>query len=189
MICIPEGNLYLLKRKKIDLGITNFKGMDKSKLPREFHDILDLALTWVGTAVTNVVEFIGSEALGLGISWGQLAQYAVSIGLTIYNMCASKDKARSGGAFIPNALDYNGQLVNSRQASDPVRVLYGIVKTGGVWVYSKVSSEDNEILNTIVTWGEGEISGLHTGIDSSPIYSGTHLDDLSTGGEFISPVV
>lgn len=174
-------------RRRINLGIGNFEKMDRSKLPKEFHDILGTALSWVVTAVGDVAAFIGSEALGLGITWGQLAQYAVTIGLTIYNMVASKDKARSGGAVVPNALDYNGQLINTRQASDPIRVIYGIVKTGGTWVHTKFSATSNTLLNIIVTWGEGEIGGLSGAIDSSPVYAGTTLDDLSTGGEFVAP--
>jgi len=79
-----------------------------------------------------------------------------------------------------------GQLVNTRQSNDPLRVIYGKVKTGGVWVFNKMSRASNEIMNTVITWGEGEISGLATGIDERPIFSGTMtLDDLHLKGEFV----
>jgi uncharacterized membrane protein len=175
----------LFKRKKrIDLGmVDNFEIFKKHNPIRRLYEFIGTLITEV-LAGANIGTALGVGVMSLG-NWFTIISAVVSIGWTIYNAVASKDKARSGGASNPNAIDSNGQLVNTRQSSDPLRVLYGIVKTGGTWCYTKFSSTSNNIINIVVTWGEGEISGLGTGIDSSLIYSGSTLDDLETKGEFV----
>jgi hypothetical protein len=142
--------------------------------------IIGEAISWVGTTLS-------SEALGLGITWGQVISGVVSIGLTIYSAVRSTGgkAGTDGGLRTPNQIDTNGQLVNTRQSSDPLRVVYGIVKTGGTWLFSKPSRLDNTVLNCLVTWGEGDLNGIHPGIDSSLIYSGSALNDLNTAGQFV----
>ena len=100
------------------------------------------------------------------------------------HMNAEMRKKRARLAAMMN--DLSGQLINTRQSNDAIRIIYGICKTGGTWVFNKMSRANNQIMNTIITWGEGEISGLGTGIDNFPLFSGTTtLNDLHTQGEFV----
>lgn len=95
---------------------------------------------------------------------------------------ASLMRNANGGLGVEN----NGQLVNTRQSNDPIRVIYGKVKTGGTWIFNKMSRVNSQMMNTIITWGEGEISGIGTGLDCFPIFSGTTtLNDLRLSGEFV----
>jgi hypothetical protein len=174
----------MFQRKNIDLSIRNFSELTKKSLPRRFYGWLGNLLQAVGLIAEGAAETVQTWNL-----IGSIAMFAVSIGLTIYSMVGAgggsggdKSAAVAGGAA--NQMDANGQLINTRQASDPIRIVYGIVKTGGTWVFSRASALTNNFLNIIITWGEGEMAGLSTGIDSSPIYSGSTLNDLETGGEF-----
>jgi len=177
-----EDRMFFRKRKQIDLGLgSNFK--ERKSLPTRLHELL---VTIIGNVISGASAFAG-VTLPMLVSF---VLQVVSIGLSIYNMTRSQGGKRGGGlsgggTTAPMAIDSNGQLVNTRQASDPVRVIYGKVKSGGTWVFSKTSSAANNILNVIVTWGEGELGGLGTGIDSALLYSGTTLDDLETKGEFV----
>ena len=163
----------MFSKKRIDLSLNNFESLKKKNPVQRLYGFL-------GSLLAVIVELAPTTIATLNLI-GSIALFAVSLGWTIYNAVASKDKATR----TPNAIDSNGQLVNTRQSSDPLRVLYGIVKTGGVWCYTKFSSTSNDIINIVVTWSEGEISGLGTAIDSSLIYSGSTLDDLETKGEFV----
>ena len=79
-----------------------------------------------------------------------------------------------------------GSKVNTRQSNDAIRVIYGIVKTGGTWVMNKMSRLDNTVLNAVISWGEGEFNGIATGIEQYAVFSGTTtLNDLNTAGQFI----
>jgi hypothetical protein len=63
-------------------------------------------------------------------------------------------------------------------------VVYGIFKVGGNWVFSRTSPGNINILNNVVTWSEGEVAGLAPAIDFSPLFSGSGINDLHTGGTF-----
>lgn len=148
-------------------------------------DVISTIVSVVGA----VVEFLGTDVgvtLGLGtigLTWGQVAVAVLSLGLSVWMMSGGK---KSGGP--ESSLEQNGQLVNTRQASKPLGVIYGIMKVGGNWVFSRVSSSNNNLLNNVITWSEGEIEGLAPAIDYTPIYSGSTKNDIHTGGEFLSGV-
>ena len=46
---------------------------------------------------------------------------------------------------------------------------------------------NNNILNIVVTWGEGEIEGLAPAIDFTPLFAGSGPNDIHTGGDFVYP--
>lgn len=172
---------------RIDLSLKhNFK----IPLKREsiVHKLYYEVIAIVVTVVEVVVSFIGSASVltsvlisAVVMGANQMAQFFQS-----RKDIDAMRQARRAAHGIASDISRNGQLINTRHSSDPVRVIYGIVKTGGVWAYNKTSREDNEILNTVITWGEGEIAGIGTGIDQFPIFSGTvTLNDLHTGGEFV----
>jgi hypothetical protein len=142
--------------------------------------LVGLGIVSAGTAGAAAIGItIGGVVFGLTLSgWISLA---VIIGLTVWSMMAG---GKTGGTIPP--LDQNGQLVNTRQAAKVLPVIYGIARVGGNWVFSRPSSANNNILNNVMTWCEGEIEGLSTAIDYTPLYSGTTgLNDIHTGGEFV----
>jgi len=170
---------------RIDLSLKNFPLFPKRestihRLCGEVIAAIVAAIAVVGTA--GILSGIAGTALLMGINMGFKRMAA---GQARDDMRRARRLIRTGA---PPGIWANGQLVNTRHSSDPIRIIYGIVKTGGTWAYNKPSGISNAFLNTIITWGEGEINGLGTGIDSVPIFGGTTtLNDLHTGGEFVSP--
>jgi len=81
----------------------------------------------------------------------------------------------------PKAPDFNfqdrarGLSANVSNPVAPLAVIYGSTRFAGDLVYAGVSGTENEYLDLIVAWGEGEISAINT----------IYLDDLaSTDGRF-----
>jgi hypothetical protein len=153
-------------------------------------------------AVWNIISIIIGIVLFLipGVGWGIIIAWTV-ISIVVnqtwshQEVVAARRDAREerarlaalGRGVKPGSLgiENGGQLINTRKSQDPLRVIYGIVKTGGTWVFNKMSRANDEIMNTVISWGEGELTGLGTGIDVVPIFSGvTTLNDLRLGGEF-----
>jgi hypothetical protein len=138
-------------------------------------------------AVSGVIiggVLISSTAIAYGVV------IAAVIGLTVWSMTAGgKSGSSSGGALGlgagTHAIEQNGQLVNTRQSSKVLLVVYGIYRVGGNWVFSRPSSSNNNILNAVITWGEGDIEGLAPAIDFTPLYSGNALNDIHTGGAYV----
>jgi hypothetical protein len=167
----------------VDIKIrSNFAGKEEKIIPR----LRGAPIVWVLDAIGIGGLMTGGTLTALGSTLAGAINFALSIGMTVYSMIRSsggKDGNKNG---VPNGLDNNAQLITGRQSSDPIRLVYGICKTGGTWVFAKTSSYSNNILNIIETWCEGEIEGIATAVDSSPIYGGSGgVNDLETGGQFV----
>ncbi len=92
---------------------------------------------------------------------------------------------KGAGGGIESALEQNGQLINTRQATKPLPIIYGIARVGGNWVFARPSGPNNNTLNAVISWSEGEIEGPASAIDYTPLYSGSTLNDIHTGGEYV----
>jgi hypothetical protein len=140
--------------------------------------IVSVVLIYFGAGILVIAAWVVIEVI-VNMSW---SHYDV--------VHANKDvrKARARAWALRNVAgaEFAGRLVNTRQSNDPIRVIYGICKTGGTWVFNKMSRANSQMMNTIIAWGEGEIGGIATGIDCFPIFSGTTtLNDMHTKGEFV----
>lgn len=164
----------------------NFR-VGKQGLVARLHEVVTSIISAVGGIVSSIGDFLAIPVTVAGTqigTIGSLLNFVLHIATTIYSVCSGA----SGKQETYHSLDENGQLVNTRQSNDPIRVVYGMAKTGGTWIYNKSSARSNTVLNTIITWSEGELSGLGTAIDSSVIFSGTTtLNDLETSGTFTAP--
>jgi hypothetical protein len=143
--------------------------------------------SWIVGIVTLVVGFFFPPL------WIITILSVINIAMTYTVQGISGRQAQSNAArkekflrlYAMTAVNQNGQLVSTRKSNDPVRICYGIVRSAGVWVYFKMSRANNQALNTVVSWCEGEIEGLATAIDFTPIYPGSGINDLHTGGQFV----
>jgi len=179
----------------------------KNNFKREFQEG-QLAEPHLNKTVWRIIALVVSIVLTIvtwGAAWWTIALVAVAwaavtvvvnLAWSNYDKVHAANDARKMRAYLAalnrhremggKDIATGGQLVNTRQSNDPLRVIYGRVKTGGVWVFNKMSRASNQMMNTVITWGEGEISGLATGLDERPVFSGTlTLDDLHLKGEFV----
>ena len=146
-----------------------------------------LIATAIWTALTTTGFGITVAGVTVGITWGGAIVVAAVIGLEIWSLTSQGGGSGRAGPGLAggSSIDQNGQLVNTRQATKILPILYGIVRVGGNWIFSRPSSLDSGIFNEVITWGEGDIEGLATAIDFTPLYSGVALNDIHTGGTFV----
>jgi hypothetical protein len=96
-------------------------------------DIISTIITAVSTVIANLVPaWAGATAylIAANLVYGLI--YGVMIGLSIWSMSGGK---KSGGP--ESSLEQNGQLVNTRQSSKPLPVIYGVCKIGRNRVFRK----------------------------------------------------
>lgn len=164
------------------------------------NDIISTIITAVAVVAGATTSAAGLTGLGFGIGFGLMVTWtglatvivaATVIGLSVWSMVSGqKGKAGSGAGAGGiggggKTLDQGGQLVNTRQAGKVLPIIYGIARIGGNWVLGRPSSNNENILNIAITWSEGEIEGLATAIDYTSLFSGSGVNDLHTGGEFV----
>jgi hypothetical protein len=186
--------------KAIDMSLANnFPSLRLQRRPKiplyRPHDIISSIIVALGIASATTMATTGvTIGLGIGLTWAGITSIivaAATIGLSIWSMVGSGgQKGAAGGGLAGGqagggkAIDQNGQLVNTRQAAKVLPIIYGIARVGGNWVFGRPSSDNENILNAVLTWGEGEIEGLSMAIDYSPLFSGSGPNDLHTGGDF-----
>lgn len=113
------------------------------------------------TVLATVVYVAGMAALSYGLS-------------ALGSLLGSGNRPK-------NSVASNGQLVNTREVTEPVKVVYGKCKVGGNWIFCRPSGTDNKNLNVCVSWSEGECEGVDKAIDSTVNFSHkTGLNDLKT---------
>jgi hypothetical protein len=186
------------KRHGVRNRLYNFKILRTQPAGRP-KDIISTIIVALGiaSAATMTTTGVGLTIFGLtmGLTWSGITSIivaAATIGLTVWSMVGSggqKGMAGGGGGALgqiggAKAIDQNGQLVNTRQAAKVLPIIYGIARVGGNWIFGRPSSDNVNILNAVLTWSEGQIEGLATAIDYTPLFSGSGPNDLHTGGEF-----
>jgi hypothetical protein len=148
--------------------------------PRKKDIYLFEPITGIIGAISALLGTTVGTIAGITISVGTLlkaAFLAVAIGSALW--ASTKKPKLSFKGSIAN----NGHLVNTKEATQPLKVVYGKFKVGGNWVCCEPSRENNNYLNIITTWGEGELDGVNKGIDYNALFSGTGINDLHPGGE------
>jgi hypothetical protein len=170
-------------RKEIDMSLEgNFR---MSCLHRHSTAHRPRDISTLITLISVVVAALAPSTAG-ATAWLIAANIVLAIGIgmagfTIYSLVAASNKK---GTVGPVSQIQNGQLVNTKASNAPLRVIYGIFKVGGNWVFARTSPANINIFNFVVTWGEGEVSGLAPAIDFTPLFSGSGVNDLHTGGAF-----
>jgi hypothetical protein len=181
------------KRASVDMNIRNnfdIPDLRERSMAGRMHDVISL-IAGIVAAIIPSLATSGVIVAGIGaLSWASIIATVVVVGAVIGFAAWSATSGaggRSGSGIGGSAsIDQNGQLVNTRQAAKVLPILYGIVRVGGNWIFSRPSSFDNNVFNVIVTWGEGDIEGIATAIDFTPLYNGSTLNDIHTGGTFVS---
>jgi hypothetical protein len=146
----------LTKRNEIDLTLDgNFR------IP-ELHRSSNIRLR-VTTLLTALwPSVLGAEIGGLlgTITWAEAISAVLTVGFVVASIVMGVvANAQQGHERTTSQLE-NAQLVNTKQSAQPMRVVYGIMKVGGNWVFSRASPANINILNFVITWCEGEIAGL-----------------------------
>lgn len=131
--------LRFWKREPLDLTInSNFDipQLRKRTIVGRMHDIISSIIVGLGiggaTAASmgaTIVTIAGITITGYTIT--SIITVAIVIGLSVWSMTSGGQKNRS--TDMPG-LDQNGQLVNTRQASKPLPVVYGTHRTGRNWI-------------------------------------------------------
>jgi hypothetical protein len=166
-----------MKRINVSLGDNFPEFKRKSWFRKRFplnrpRDIISTILAYV----VITLPILGEITIGTIL-------YVAVIGYSVWTMFSSK----AGGTGMP-PVDQNGQLVNTRQSSKTLPVVYGVARVGGNWVFSRPSGDiNNNVLNVVITWSEGEIQGVASGVDFTPLFTGAGVNDIHTGGDFMFP--
>ena len=185
------------KRYGLKNRLRNFKILRTQPAGRP-KDIISSIIVALGIASAATMTTTGvTIGLGIGLTWAGITSVitaAAVIGFTVWSVLSQKSGGVGGGAGIGGVgggalptIDMNGQLVNTRQSSKPVQVVYGIARVGANWVFARPSSANSNIENVIATWSEGEIEGLATAVDFTPLFTGSGPNDIHTGGDFVYP--
>ena len=193
--------MWFWKRPEVDLNIRNnfnIPELHKPSIVGRMNEVISAIVTAVASAIGTflsgnpmiIVAGIGGYFY-MSASRGRSSIAAAVVGLAVWSYTSSQKgsgTSKGGGSMLGGglAIDQNGQLINTRQAAKVLPVVYGITKVGGNWVFSRPSDADYNIWNTVITWSEGEIEGLAPAIDFTPLYSGAGVNDIHTGGEFVS---
>ena len=182
---------YGLKNRLRNFRILNTQPVGRPK------DIISSIIVALGIASAATMTTTGvTIGLGIGLTWAGITSVVVAaatIGFTVWSAFSQKSGGvgggggAGGGTMALTTIDQNGQLVNTRQSSKPLQVIYGKCRVGNNWVFARPSSATNNIENIVITWGEGEIEGLAPAIDFTPLFTGSGPNDIHTGGDFVYP--
>lgn len=137
-----------------------------------------------GTMTPETVIGISIGGTVYGLELTAIVEIAIIGAVLCYSFLSGQGGGKS--SFIKN-VDQNGQLVNTKQAGEPVKVAYGKIKVGGNWVACDPSRLNNNWLNVILTWSEGEIEGIEPAVDYCPLFNGSGSNDMKPGGDFTAP--
>ncbi len=133
-----------------------------------------------GTAMTATVAATGTTYAVTGtavLTVGQALSYSLVAASTIISLSTSKSKKQT--SFSGGGISINGRL-----PTDPIRILYGVARTGTTWGYWTTTSEDalqrNEYLHIVVSCCEGicEIVKDY----EQPFWTGWGQSGLVSGG-------
>jgi hypothetical protein len=100
-------------------------------------------LVAVWTTLTTTGFGVTVAGVTVGITWAGAIAVAGVIGLTVYSMTSQTGKGGRGG--VPpgvgdiSSIDNNGQLVNTRQSSKPLIVIYGVYRSGANVIFDRGS--------------------------------------------------
>jgi len=169
---------------KLDIKAFDLPQFKKKRHRWPVHRPRDIISTLIASISSWIAYAVPAWAGFTAYSIAQVFVYAVVIGASLWATVSGMGGKKKGGHTFQKSLDQNGHLVNTRIPSEPVKVIYGKFKVGGNWVFSEPSRDNNQILNVVTTWGEGEVQGIVPALDYTPLFSGTGRNDLSTGGDF-----
>jgi len=137
-----------------------------------------------GPVIGAIIAWLGTTAFtiaGVAVTWGTILK-VVLVGALLWSSYSSSRKG--GKSSYQKNLEQNGHLVNTKQPSEPVKAVYGKCKVGGNWVFCEPSRNNNNWLNVVMTWGEGEIEGYGQGADYNALFTGAGNDDMKPLGEY-----
>jgi len=155
----------------------------RKRVSIRLNDVIGGIITWLAStiATATAASLAGVSALYIA----QAVVYGVIIAAVAYSVWSTYSSSRkSGGSSYLKNLDQNGNLVNTKLASEPLRVVYGKYKVGGNWVFCDSSRDNNNYLNIVLTWSEGECEGIASGLDYTSLFTGSGRNDLKIGGEY-----
>jgi hypothetical protein len=119
---------------------------------------------------TTIGIFISTGIAAAAGGWGAIALAALTIigymGTAYGLLSALTAKKPSSGANIESG----GIQVNTKSVGEPVRVIYGTVRTGGNVVFLHSTGGSNNKLNMVVSWGEGPVEDFNTDGDGEKIW-------------------
>ncbi len=141
-----------------------------------------VVVAWLAAMIATIAPAAAGATAWLIAANVVLAVTLGMVGYAIYSFVAGPGGRK--GIIGPVSQVQNGQLVNTKASNAPLRVIYGIFKVGGNWVFARTSPANVNIFNFVVTWGEGEVTSLAPAIDFTPLFSGSGINDLHTGGVF-----
>ncbi len=103
---------------------------------------------------------------GYAVTWATIIKVVIIVAVIIYALCSKPKKPRAQAADLGNS----GYLSNLTGQNEPLRVVYGQFRTGGVVAYKSASGTDNEYLHIILTLSEGPVEGIATDVDGDKIW-------------------
>jgi len=110
-----------------------------------------------GRRGATIIAWLASAAFW-GLTWGQVLYIAITIISVVYSFVAKGKKPKAASSDIGNS----GYLSNLMGQNEPVRVVFGQFRTGGVLVYLGASGTDNEYFHMVLTLSEGPVEGIAT---------------------------
>lgn len=106
------------------------------------------------------IELFTITLLGvtLKVTLGLVISLALTVASIIYAIVSKPKKPEA----LKSSADFgnSGFLVNLTSQNEPVRVVYGQFRTGGVVVYKSSTGTDNEHLHMIIALSEGPVEGI-----------------------------
>lgn len=138
---------------------------------------------YAGSAIAAIVEAIyvwATTTTVLGVSISTIAVYAAVIGTSLFSSMFAKNKK-------PSTIGSGGLTINGRMSTDPLRIIYGRMKTGMTWIFwktiSKNATKRNDYLWIVATACESEIEGIDKDLEQ-PNFSGIGLNDCISSGTY-----
>jgi hypothetical protein len=136
-----EGNFPDLELKQHGLRnrLHNFRIFRTQPVgrPKEIISSILVAIGIISAETAGTVVGIAIGGTVYGLTLGGLLTVVAVIGLTVWSMVGGASGGGKIAGGVESALEQNGQLVNTRQASKPLFVVYGIARVGGNWGFSR----------------------------------------------------
>ena len=137
------------------LNIKNFLPKIKKYRPiYRLNDFITAIITAISTAITAIVpSAAGATSYLIAANIVLLAKIAI-IGSALWASMSQKSRGNK------NFQETGGVLLNTMSSSDPIRPLYGEIRSGGTIVAVHTTGSKNKYLYVVVCWGEGGLQGI-----------------------------
>lgn len=165
--------------RRNNTGALNFNGNFKGK-PRLITRIKVKAKENRGGAVVVGLAFgaaFAATTAGVLIAMGVNLLIAGALSV-LSSMLMKKPESPS----VLNSMGMNGHLINTKNAGEPVKIVYGTCREGCNWVFAGTVGPYQDNLYAVTTFGEGVINGWAPAIDTVTTFEGSGINDLTTGG-------